>query len=119
VTVLETMVALSIGLGVMAGALEASRLAVTRTALAKLDIEAAIRAERLMSGVGAERPLTIGQSEGTDGNGTMWVVNISRHGPETAAPGAFEVAATVTIKRGGLKARQHIAILKLVSRRTP
>jgi hypothetical protein len=112
-TLLETMVALVIAAGVIVGALETSRMANSRTAIALLESEAAILAEGLLSKVGAHVPLEPGHHEGSEHNGVSWSLDINAYLPRAKGIRAFEITAAVSIKRGGLSVRQEVATIKL------
>ena len=118
-TILETIIALAIAFSVVGGALEASRMATARVALARLQVDAAIKAERLLSKVGAELPLAAGNSEGVEEGGVTWSLDVSPYHPAAKGPMAFDIAAHVEIRRGGLVARQDVATMKLRSERVP
>jgi hypothetical protein len=119
VTILETIIALIIGFGVVAAALEASGMATARAALARLEVEAAIKAERLLAKAGAELPLAAGHNEGSEEGGVTWSFDVSPYQPVAKGPMAFDVAARVEIRRGGLVARRDVATLKLRLERAP
>ena len=112
-TLLETLVSLAIASGIIVGALEASRLAASRAAIASLDVEAAARAEKLHSRVGADLPLEAGHREGSEAGGITWSLDVSPYSQAAKGPRAFEITADVSITRGGLSARQKVATLKL------
>jgi hypothetical protein len=112
-TLLETLVSLAVASGVIVGALEASRLAASRAATAFLDVEAAARAERLHSRVGTDLPLEAGHREGSEGGGIRWSLDVKPYSEGGKGPKAFEIAAVVSITRGGLSAKQTVATLKL------
>ena len=111
-SVLEAIIAVVIAFGIVAGAIEASRMAASRAALASLDAEVAIRAERLIASVGTERPLAAQHDEGSE-EGVGWTLEVAPYAEDAKAPLAFDIVAEVTIRRGDLSARQRIATLKL------
>jgi hypothetical protein len=113
VSVLEAVIAVIIAFGVIAGALEASRMATSRGALAGLDAEVALRAERLIASIGAERPLAAQHSEGSEEGGVSWTLDVTPYAEGAKGTAAFDILAEVAIRRGGLSARQQIATLKL------
>jgi hypothetical protein len=113
VSVLEAIIAVVIAFGIVAGAIEASRMAASRAALASLDAEVAIRAERLIASVGTERPLAAQHDEGSEEGGVGWTLEVAPYAEDAKAPLAFDIVAEVTIRRGDLSARQRIATLKL------
>src|SRR3954453_6615723 len=110
---LEAAIALIIAAGVIAAALEASPISAGRTALARLETEATIRAEALLAGAGAGRPLAPGRTEGGDGDSVRWVVDIQRDEFGRGPPDAYQVSADVRISRDGRSVRQKLVTLKL------
>ena len=112
-TLLEALLALVIAFGVITSALEASRTATNRSAIAHLEAEAALDAEALLSRVGTELPLNPGRLEGQDGNGEHWVVDVGPEGMGGDALRAYQIKADVRIARAGLSAHSSVATLKL------
>ena len=111
-TLLETVIALAIAFSVVTGALEASRMAATRAGLAKLQMEAAVKAEKLIAAVGTEFPLAGGHDEGREGGGINWSLDVRPYQPVPKGAAAFDVSAHVQIRRGELVAQQDVATLK-------
>jgi type II secretory pathway pseudopilin PulG len=119
VTILETIIAMVIAIGVVAGALEAAGMATARTALARLRVEAAAEAEGLLAKVGTEVPLAAGTREGMGEGGVAWSLAVNPYQPVAKGPQAFDVVAHVEIRRGGLVVREDLATLKLLPERAP
>jgi hypothetical protein len=113
VTILETIIAMAIAVGVIAGALEASGMATARAVWASLQVEAVVKAERLLAKAGGELPLAEGGSEGVEEGGMTWSLAVSPYQPAAKGPQAFDVVARVEIRRGGLVVRQELATMKL------
>jgi hypothetical protein len=112
-TVIEALVALVIAFGVVVSAIEASRQAITRSAMARLDAEADLDAEALLSRVGRDLPLQTGRLEGDDGSTVHWTVEMQAVTAPQDAPSAYAVMSEVTILRAGLSAHGRVATLKL------
>ena len=110
---LEAAIALIIAAGVIAAALEASHMSAGRTALARLETEAVIRAEALIAGAGSDLPLVPGRVEGGDGRSVRWIVDIQHDEFGKGPPDAYQISADVSISRDGLSVRQRLVTLKL------
>jgi hypothetical protein len=110
--VLESLLALIIAFGVVASAIEASRIATSRSAIARLQTEAALDAEALLSRVGNDLPLNPGHLEGTEGNGVHWVIDVWPASRETDALQAYQITSDVGITRAGISAHNKVATLK-------
>jgi hypothetical protein len=112
-TVLEALLAVIIAFGVAASAIEASRLVIGRSAIARLEVEAALDAETLLSRVGNDLPLNPGHLEGVEGNGMRWAIDIVPAGRETDTLQAYQVTSNVAIGRASTSAHSTLATLKI------
>lgn len=113
---LEALVALMMAAGVIAAGLEASYQAQARTALARLETEAVVRAEALLARTGAEIPLQTGHFDGADGNSVRWALDIQRDESVKGPPYGFQVTADVVVTRDEGLVRQKLVTLKVGSR---
>src|SRR5262245_3434447 len=112
-TVFEALVALTIGLVTIIGALEATRSAAMRTLLAQLDVAAAAEAEQLMARVGPELPLAPGHTQGTALSGHRWSVTVEPVVSTDDRRKAFEVSVSVTVGRAVVSVSREISTIKL------
>src|SRR5580704_16148532 len=111
-TVLEALLALVIAFGVVASAIEASRVAIGRSMIARLEAEAALDAEALLSRVGNDLPFNSGHLEGAESNGVRWAIDVVAAGQETDALQAYQVTSDVAIVRAGISAQSNLTTLK-------
>jgi hypothetical protein len=112
-TVLEALLAVVIAFSVVASAIEASRLAANRSTIARLQAEAALDADALLSRLGQDLVLNPGHLEGAEGNGVRWAIDIAPAGGETDALQAYEITSDVRISRAGLSVHKNVATLKI------
>jgi hypothetical protein len=112
-TVLEALVALMIALGVVTAAVEASRMAISRSTIARLQVEATLDTETLLARVGNDIPLSEEHLEGDGGNGEHWIIDIVPTSAPTDVVRAYEVHAEVRLLRAGISAQSRLATLKL------
>ena len=112
-TVLEALLAVVIAFGVVASAIEASRVAIGRSTIARLEAEAALDAEALLSRVGNDMPLNPGHLEGAEGNGVRWAIDVVPAGRETDMLQAYQVTSNVAIGRAGTLAQSNLTTLKI------
>jgi hypothetical protein len=112
-TVLEALLAVVIAFGVVASAIEASRIAANRSTIAHLQAEAALDADALLSRVGQDLPLNPGHLDGAEGNGVRWAIDVAPAGRESDALQAYEVTSDVRISRAGMSVHQNVATLKI------
>jgi hypothetical protein len=112
-TVLEALLAVVIAFGVVASAIEASRIAANRSTIARLQAEAALEADALLSRLGQDLPLNPGHLEGDGGNGVRWAIDVASAGREADALQAFQVTSDVRISRAGMSVHQNVATLKI------
>jgi hypothetical protein len=116
-TLVEALISLAIAIGVVASAVEASRLAIARTAVARLDAEAALSAEAALARVGNDIPLSPGHYEGNQEEGRHWAIDVSSFGDHGDAVQSYVVSVKVTIARAGIAAQSSIGTLRLVGPR--
>jgi hypothetical protein len=112
-TVLEALLALVIAFSVVASAIEASRLAIGRSTIARLEAEAALDAEALLSRVGNDLPLNPGHFDGAEGKGVRWAIDVVPAGREADALQAYQVTSNVAIRRAGTTAQSNLTTLKI------
>ena len=77
-TITEALIAIVIAAGVMMAAVEATRMAATRTAISLLEMEAVVRAEALLASAGVDFPLAPGRIGGTHGDDVIWTEQLGQ-----------------------------------------
>jgi prepilin-type N-terminal cleavage/methylation domain-containing protein len=112
-TLVEVLVALVIASGVTLFAMEISRFTVNRSAASLVQLEAVLEAESLLSRVGLDIPLQVGQIQNTTSEGISWVIDIRRLDDRPALPHAYQVSSEVIIARAGISERYRLATIKL------
>jgi acyl CoA:acetate/3-ketoacid CoA transferase len=112
-TILEALLAVVIALGVVASAIEASQIAISRSVIARLLAESALDAEALLSRVGNDIPFDPGHIEGAEANGARWSLDIVTVSAGNEALRAYQVTSDVSITRAGRSVHSEIATLKL------
>ena len=111
-TLIEALVAIAILSGVMATAIDTFRVAVARSAVSDMEVEAADLAESLLARAGDDLPLHVRQSTTIDGGTLAWSVDSGLAGA-TAKAQLLRVDSHVKIERAGMVVEQSLSTLKL------
>jgi hypothetical protein len=111
-TIIEALLAFSIALGMIASSIEAAQFATTRLGIARLQVDASLRAEALISRVGNDLPLRSGHLQGTEDADIKWTIDVAQtfHGESLAG---YQVVSEVQISRLGWLGRAKLATLKI------
>lgn len=112
-TLIETLVAMTVAVGVVVVGLESARQSIERTNLSALETEASLRAEALMGRVGADVPLAPGRREGSDEDIGRWSLDIRLDEASSRRLAAYHIVASVSVTRGQRSASSTLETLKL------
>ena len=112
-SLLEALIALGIAALIVAAGFESSRLAIERSAIATLNIEAATLAANSLASIDITDPEHFTHIEGRDDNKAIsWMVDTEADETEFG-PTAVAMTATARVARGGIVAEKTVSILKL------